>query len=74
MDSLGSIGVDLGGSGGGGDRPPKKNSAGRKYLFAPQRMILDLREAGAGGVLHLQYLIISKYIHSKTMIKIKNSQ
>ena len=54
-----SIYVDLGGSGG---RSP------------PPRMVLDLSAAGAGGVLYLQYLIISKYVHSKTMIKIKNSQ
>ena len=29
----------------GGDRPPNKNSAGREYLFAPPRMVLDLRAA-----------------------------
>ena len=29
-------------------------------------MVLDLSAAGAGGVLYLQYLIISKFVHSKT--------
>ena len=67
-----NIGVDIGGQ--GGRSPPKKNSAGREYLFAPPRMVLDLSAAGVGGVLYLQYLIISKYVHSMTMIKIKNSQ